>query len=94
MTKGADVNARDKQGTTALMAAAFGGHVPTGRLLLDRKADVNMADVSGRTALMATALGGDVGMGQALLGAKAILSDRNPEIDLACRPRCRHRSRR
>ena len=72
--KGADVNARDKQGTTALMAAAFGGHVPTGRLLLDRKADVNMADVSGRTALMATALGGDVGMGQALLGAKADLN--------------------
>ena len=53
------------------MAAAFGGHAPTGRLLLDRKADVKAADVSGRTALMATALGGDVAMGEALIAAKA-----------------------
>ena len=69
--RGADVNARDKQGTTALMAAAFGGHAATGRLLIERKADVNAADVSGRTPLMATALGGDAAMGQALLAAKA-----------------------
>jgi ankyrin repeat protein len=42
--KGADVNARDQHGTTALMTAAANGHLGTIRLLLDRGAKVNLKD--------------------------------------------------
>lgn len=48
---GADVNAADEDGQTALMAAAEKGHVSKVRLLLDKGANVNARDKSGKTAL-------------------------------------------
>ena len=52
LSRGYDVNRLDISGHTALMVAAFRGHVETVKLLLDRGADVNVRDRSGATALM------------------------------------------
>ena len=48
---GADVNAADKDGQTALMAASEKGHVAKVRLLLENGANVYARDKSGKTAL-------------------------------------------
>lgn len=50
--KGADVEAKDKDGGTALMLAAESGHKAVMRLLLKKGADVEAKHVTGRTALM------------------------------------------
>jgi ankyrin repeat protein len=56
--RGADVNARDTNGVTALMMAANYGHIDVVRLLLDKGADIGAKDHSGSTALMAAAVDG------------------------------------
>ncbi|MFZ5867579.1 MAG: ankyrin repeat domain-containing protein [Thermodesulfobacteriota bacterium] len=50
---GAEVNATDKVGLTALMWAAEKGHTDVMRLLLEKGADVDAKDPKGNTALMA-----------------------------------------
>ncbi len=50
--KGANVNARDATGTTALMQAAVTGSVPSIRLLLDAGADIDAKDKTGQTAFV------------------------------------------
>jgi cytohesin len=54
---GADPNARDKDGVTALMKAAATGRAEVVRLLLEHGAKINLADKRGRTALMHAAEG-------------------------------------
>jgi len=49
---GADPNAADRQGETALMKASARGLQETVKLLLDHQANVNQKDLRGRTALM------------------------------------------
>ena len=44
------VDAKDKKGATALMAACSGGHVEAARLLLEKDADRSLADNDGNTA--------------------------------------------
>lgn len=51
---GADVDAKDEDGITALWAAAAGGHTDIVRTLLDGGADVNTRTNNGLTALMAS----------------------------------------
>lgn len=51
LQKGADPNHMDKEGRTALIAAAYTGCVKTVEVLLDHGANVNHADGDGRTAL-------------------------------------------
>ena len=51
LTRGADVNAQDDRGQTALMVAAGFSDPKMVRLLLDHKADVNIKDGDGFTAL-------------------------------------------
>jgi uncharacterized protein len=58
LTKGGEVNARDKNGQTALMAAAGMGHREIVKLLIDKGADVNATDENGRTVLMDAAMAG------------------------------------
>jgi ankyrin repeat protein len=51
LNKGADVNAKDEEGRTALHATGTYGKVEITQLLLDYGADVNIKDNSGRTPL-------------------------------------------
>ena len=51
LQKGADLNHMDREGRTALIAAAHTGCVKTVEVLLDHKASVDHADSDGRTAL-------------------------------------------
>jgi uncharacterized protein len=58
LDKGADVNAKDEQGRTPLLGAAFGGHLAVGMILLERGADAR-----GRSGIMmldAAARAGDI----------------------------------
>ena len=57
LENGADVNAANEEGGTALMMAGFNGHGKIVELLLDRGARVDSRDVLGRTALMYSASG-------------------------------------
>ena len=50
LTAGADINARDENGRTALMLAALGSHLATVTSLLDAGADVEAKDDDGKTA--------------------------------------------
>ena len=52
LAQGADVNAKDTQGVTPLMYAAWVGSTDAMRALLDRGADPNLTNSSGSTALM------------------------------------------
>ena len=67
---GADAQAVNKDGRTALMLAARGkkpGHVAASLILLYHGADVNVVTKDGVTALMAAALGGQPILVQAML---------------------------
>ena len=55
LTKGADVNARDEGGWTALKRAAGQGHTEIVEMLLAKGADVNAKDEDGGTALIEAA---------------------------------------
>ena len=77
LAAGADVEAKDNSGWTALMLAAQNGHVGVVQALLAARADVNAVCHSGWTALMLAALYGHVGAVQALLNAGADLTITN-----------------
>jgi len=59
---GADVNAADIHGNTAIMVAASAGRTSVAQLLLERGARVNARNKQGDTALMIAAARGDVGL--------------------------------
>ena len=71
---GADVNAGDATGRTALMWAAFQGNRPMAQLLLDRGASIDARDASGRTALIWAVIVDRGAMVDVLLGKGADLS--------------------
>jgi ankyrin repeat protein len=64
---GADVNAKDHEGRTALMFAAINSHRTTVKILLDQGADVNARAKDGGTALMLAACGDAIEIVQMLL---------------------------
>ena len=55
LKKGADVNASDKYGDTALMVAAINGQLDVVKCLVELGADLEAKDGAGRTALMMVA---------------------------------------
>ena len=57
IAEGAEVNAKAKDGRTALMWASQKGHRDVVQALLAKGADVNAKDNKGRTALMAASWG-------------------------------------
>ncbi len=60
LARGADVNAANKEGETALMVAALEGRTEMVRFLIERGADLEARDVVGATALLYAALGGSL----------------------------------
>jgi len=58
LTKGAEVNAKDNLGRTALMEAGGKGNLEIVKLLIDNGADANAKDENGRTVLMEAARSG------------------------------------
>ena len=66
-----DAGCAERNDTTLLMAAAWGGQEAMVRMLLQRGASVNLQDSLGGTALMAAALDGHTTIVQVLLDAKA-----------------------
>ena len=68
---GTNVNARDKEGRTALMFAVVNHHLNTAQTLLNYGADVKVKANDGFTALMLAVLGGDTEIVEALLAGGA-----------------------
>ncbi len=52
LANGADINARDERGASALILASGKGSLEVVRLLLDKKADINARNRFGDAALM------------------------------------------
>jgi ankyrin repeat protein len=51
LDQGANVNAKEKDGRTAIMDAAYNGHADTVKLLLDRGADLSLKKTDGADAM-------------------------------------------
>jgi len=81
---GVDVNAKDKNGCTALMWVASRGHVNIVKLLIDLGADVNLQDNNDNTALMVAAKNGYADIVKLLIsvGADINLKDSNGQTAL------------
>jgi membrane protease YdiL (CAAX protease family) len=67
LEKGADPNAKDREGVSALMRAAYRANLETIWVLTERGADVNARDDEGLTPLMVAALRGNLSGVEALL---------------------------
>lgn len=80
LASGAEVNAKQYNGTTALMEASVNGHKEVVLALLNMGADVNAKAKDGYTALMVASLNGHKEIVQALLdkGASEITDTANP----------------
>jgi ankyrin repeat protein len=70
INNGANVNAQDKSGNTALMGAIFKGYPKMASLLIP-KADINQQNFSGATALIFAATFGQEAIAKELLANKA-----------------------
>jgi ankyrin repeat protein len=79
IAKGADVNARNNYGWTALSHAARAGNAELVKLLLAHGADVNARDQSGWTPLMRAAMKGHVDVVRVLLEHGAAVNDQEKE---------------
>ncbi|MFC2011448.1 ankyrin repeat domain-containing protein, partial [Chloroflexota bacterium] len=79
LTKGADVNAKDKDGWTALFAAAYKGDPKTVEMLLTKGADVNAKDEEGLTALILAAQGGHTKIVEMLITKGADVNAKDKE---------------
>jgi hypothetical protein len=71
LATGVDVNAKNANGSTALMLAAQEGRLTVVAFLLSAKADVNLKAASGNTALLLAAQEGHADVVQALIAAGA-----------------------
>ncbi len=68
---GADVNAKDVRGATALHQAAYGNNVAVAAVLIEAGADVNAKNVRGATALHQAAYGNNAAVAAVLIEAGA-----------------------
>jgi uncharacterized protein len=86
LEKGADVNARNNVGTTALMAAAGWGRTANIQLLIAKGAKIDTKDKDGNTALLISAASGALPTADAtkmLLDRGANIESRNNNADTA-----------
>ncbi len=84
--KGADINAVDNEGKTALMKAAWHGHRNLCKLLISKGADINAEDNSGDTALIIAAWHGHREVCELLIskGARVNAMNRDYKTALDC----------
>jgi ankyrin repeat protein len=80
---GADVNARNPDGSTAVIYAYRDRPIGMIELLVDRSADVNTRDRQGNTVLMTACYAGDLAGVKRLLQAGAIVNAKNINGDTA-----------
>ena len=80
---GANVNAKDKSGFTALIWAAKEGHIKIVELLLKHNADVNIKDKYGRTALFWASARGYTETTELLLKHRADVNAKNKQGETA-----------
>jgi uncharacterized protein len=80
LVAGADVNARDRHGQTALMLAAHGGHAALVDALVEAGADLNATAKYHLSALMLAIVGGHsaVALALALAGADRAIRGTGP----------------
>ncbi len=71
---GADVNAKDEEGSTALMGTSWRGFRDAVRLLIDKGADAGIRNMKGETALIMAAKGRDSDI-------LKLLVDKSPDIN-------------
>lgn len=72
VSKGSDVNARNKDGYTVLTVASWYGHKEIVELLIESGADVNARDTEGsRTALLGASLSGQKEIAEKLIKSGA-----------------------
>lgn len=76
VTRGAHINAQDKDGVSALMKASVNRNVDAVKTLLGKGADVDARDRYGRTALIYASINANAGMVRCLL-------DKVTDIDMA-----------
>jgi uncharacterized protein len=72
--RGADVNARDRYGQTALMLAAHAGHLEIVEILISRRANLNITAKFGLSALMLAVVAGHAEVAHLLANAGANIS--------------------
>jgi len=76
---GMDINARDKDGSTALMVASEKGDIEMVQLLIQNGADVNAKNIDSYTALMYVAYKGNLEIAELLLKNKVDLSAKDKD---------------
>ena len=76
---GIDIDARDRDGRTALMIASERGKLKIAELLIRKGADVNGKDIGGYTALMYVAYEGDLEIAKLLIRNKADVRARDKD---------------
>jgi hypothetical protein len=81
LKEGADVNAKNQNGATALFAAALNGQTEAVKFLLSKGADINARDVHDYTVLIHVSASGNVEMVKLLVAQGADLKARN-DLDL------------
>jgi hypothetical protein len=74
LQQGADPNARDASGRTALIDAVAGGQIEAARVLIDSGAKVNITSSEGRTPLIEAAAQGHLEIAQLLISSGADLN--------------------
>jgi hypothetical protein len=77
LSKGADIDSRDKEGRTLLMASSYAGQFEVVKLLLEKGADINAKDKDGDTALMLAASKGHLKVVSLLLERHADIYAKN-----------------
>ena len=76
---GINVNAKDRDGSTALMIASERGDAEVVKLLLENGADPNAGDTSGYTALMFASYSGDLEIAKLLVKKGADVNARDKD---------------
>ena len=67
INEGADVNAKLKDGYTALMGASWAGNLEVMKILIEKRVDVNAKNTNGLTALMFASATGNLEVVKLLL---------------------------